>query len=127
MVVGPCYVLLAFCEQGGKGVGQLQSQIMKYLTTFWLIFCLIWVIILLVDTINFVNNSFMYPIGTEGLTWKYKSEVSYLTESIIFLIWLLMPCVICSCIKENKKKWIIAHVLITFAYQIYIILIIYKL
>lgn len=101
---------------------------MKYLTIFWLVFCLIWIIALLFDTINFINNYSMYPIGTEWLTWKYKSGMNYLTESIIFLIWLLMPCVIYfRTTGKNMNKWTIIHIFITLAYQIYILSIIYTL
>lgn len=103
------------------------SRIARYLTAAWIVFCLAFIVILIVDMTNFIGNPSTYPIGAEGLTWKYKSELNYLAETIMLLIWFLMPCVMFIRTNgNNKKKWTAAHVLITLVYQIYIISVIYR-
>lgn len=103
----------------------LRIRNMKFLTITWTILCVTFILILLGDMINFANDYSAYPIGVEGLTWRYKSRLNYLIESIILSIWLFIPCIMCLLKRINKRKWIISHILITLTYHSYMMLVIY--
>ena len=87
---------------------------MKYIRFIWILNCLLWVIIILLDAFYFVKHPYKYPIGTE-LSWNYGSETNYLLSSAISSLWLIIGIVLGVKSSKGKKNaiYFIAHILIT--------------
>lgn len=87
---------------------------MKYIRFIWILICLLWVIVILLDAFYFVKYPYKYPIGTE-LSWNYESEANYLLSSAISTLWLVIGVVLGT--KSSKEKnyviYFVAHILIT--------------
>lgn len=101
---------------------------MKYLTIIWTLVCLVFLIINVEDLIQFLQNPSAYPIGTEWLYWKYISKEAFIAESILMILWLSIPCIMC--IRTNghiKKIWLLPHILLTLSYQAYLMIKAYSL
>lgn len=100
----------------------------KYLTIIWTLVCIVFIIINVEDLIRFLHYPSEYPIGTEWLYWKYASENAYIAESILMIIWFSIPCIMCIRTKGHIKwKWLVPHILLTLAYQTYILMQTYNL
>lgn len=87
---------------------------MKYIRFIWILSCLLWGIIILLDAFYFVKYPYKYPIGTE-ISWNYKSDTNYLLSSAISTLWLIVGIVLAAKSSKGKKNAICfaAHILIT--------------
>lgn len=92
---------------------------MKYIRFIWILSCLLWVVVILLDAFYFVKYPYKYPIGTE-LSWNYESETNYLLSSAMSVLWLIIGIVLGA--KSSKEKnyviYFVAHILITVVCQL---------
>lgn len=104
------YSLLVYFNEDNE-----KSSQMKITALSWGGVCLLLGGISLLDLLSFIKDSSNYPIGSEGPSWAYLSELNYMISGLTLVLWSLLGLWL-SAIYKKRRVLLCCHILLTILY-----------
>ena len=99
----------------------MKKVMKRVLGIIWMALCIITMMIVIIDLIQFTIDSSTYPIGTNSL-FMYRTEFLYMLSSALYIIWFALGGFIGYKLAMHNSSlgWFISHLSITVLYLLYI-------